>query len=91
MANLKKILRTCVVCKEKFEQKELLRLKCEEKKLMFYNNFGRSFYICSSCEGYLQSDLKTKEYKQIEKSLCKECKNKDEYVIQLKEMLTDVR
>lgn len=91
MANLKKILRTCVVCKEKLEQKELLRLKCEEKKLMFYNNFGRSFYICSACEGYLQSDLKTKEYKKIEKSLCKECKNKDEYVIQLKEMLTDVR
>ena len=91
MANLKKILRTCVVCKEKFEQKELLRLKCEEKKLMFYNNFGRSFYICSGCEGYLQSDLKTKEYKKIEKSLCKECKNKDKYVTQLKEMLTDVR
>lgn len=91
MANLKKILRTCVVCKEKLEQKELLRLKCEEKKLMFYNNFGRSFYICSGCESYLQSDLKTKEYKKIEKSLCKECKNKDEYVIQLKEMLTDVR
>ena len=91
MANLKKILRTCVVCKEKLEQKELLRLKCEEKKLMLYNNFGRSFYICNSCRGYLQSDLKTKEYKKIEKSLCKECKNKDEYVIQLKEMLTDVR
>ena len=35
--------------------------------------------------------LKRKDYKKIEKSLCKECKNKDNYVTQLKEMLTDVR
>ncbi len=91
MTSLKKILRTCVVCRGKFEQKELLRLKCEEKKLMFYNNFGRSFYICKGCQSYLQEDIKGKEYKKIEKSLCKECKNKDEYVTQLKEMLTDVR
>ena len=91
MANLKKILRTCVVCKGKFEQKELLRLKCEEKRLLFYNNSGRSFYICSECEKLLQTDINGKEYKKIEKSLCKECRNKDKYVIQLKEMLTDVR
>lgn len=58
---------------------------------MFYNNFGRSFYICKGCESHLQEDIKAKEYKKIEKSLCKECKNKDEYVTQLKEMLTDVR
>lgn len=91
MTSLKKILRTCVVCRGKFEQKELLRLKCEEKKLILYNNFGRSFYICKGCESHLQEDIKGKEYKKIEKSLCKECKNKDEYVTQLKEMLTDVR
>lgn len=91
MANLKITLRTCIVCRNKFEQKELLRLKCEDKKLFFYNNFGRSFYICKDCQDFLQSDIKAKEYKKIEKSLCKECKNKDEYVTQLKEMLTDVR
>jgi RecJ-like exonuclease len=39
----------------------------------------------------LQTDINGKEYKKIEKSLCKECRNKDKYVIQLKEMLTDVR
>ncbi|QKE29747.1 putative RNA-binding protein (DUF448 domain) [Arcobacter acticola] len=91
MANSKMILRTCVVCKGKFEQKELLRLKCEDKKLLFYNNYGRSFYICSDCENILQSDINGKDFKRIEKSLCKECKNKDKYVTQLKEMLTDVR
>ena len=91
MPSLKNTLRTCVVCKGKFEQKEVLRLKCEEKKLLFYNNFGRSFYICNDCQRLLQSNITGKDYKKIEKSLCKECKNKDNYVTQLKEMLTDVR
>ena len=85
------ILRTCVVCKGKFEQKELLRLKCEDKKLLFYNNYGRSIYNCSDCENILYSEINGKDFKRIEKSLCKECKNKDKYVTQLKEMLTDVR
>ena len=61
------ILRTCVVCKGKFEQKELLRLKCEDKKLLFYNNYGRSFYICSDCENILQSDINGKDFKRIDK------------------------
>jgi uncharacterized protein len=91
LASSKIILRTCVVCKGKFEQKELLRLKCEDKKLLFYNNYGRSFYICNDCVESLKSDINGKDYKKIEKSLCKECKNKDKYVTQLKEMLTDVR
>jgi predicted RNA-binding protein YlxR (DUF448 family) len=91
LANLKNTLRTCIVCRSKIEQKELLRLKCEDKKLMPYNNNGRSFYICTDCEKLLQSDINSKDYKRIEKSLCKECKNKDKYVVQLKEMLTDVR
>ena len=84
-------LRTCIVCRGKFNQKELLRLKCEDKKLLFYNNFGRSFYICCNCQELLQVDINLKDFKRIEKSLCKECKNKDKYATQLKEMLTDVR
>ena len=68
MPSLKKTLRTCVVCRGKFEQKELLRLKCEEKKLLFYNNYGRSFYICCDCEKLLQTDINGKDYKKIEKS-----------------------
>ena len=52
---------------------------------------GPSVYICNECENLLQTDINGKDYKRIEKSLCKECKNKDKYVTQLKEMLTDVR
>ncbi|MBL3519773.1 DUF448 domain-containing protein [Aliarcobacter lanthieri] len=88
MANLKKILRTCIFCRAKLEQKELIRLKCLNKKLSLYDNFGRSFYICKPCSLSLDN---VKDSKRYEKSLCKECKNKDEYVIQLKEILTDVR
>ncbi|MFA9372561.1 DUF448 domain-containing protein [Poseidonibacter sp.] len=91
MTNPKKSLRTCIVCREKYEQKELFRLKCEDKKLVPYNNNGRSFYICKDCIKIVQSDIKQKEYKKLEKSLFRECKNKDNYVVQLKEMLTDVR
>ena len=91
MASLKRTLRTCVICKGKFEQKELIRLKCNDKKLSFYDDFGRSFYICNECKLLLETDVNGKEYKKIEKSLCKECKNKDKYVTQLKEMLTNVR
>lgn len=91
MANLKRILRTCVICKGKFEQKELLRLKCKDKKLSFYDNDGRSFYLCQGCITSLEQDMNSKEFNKIEKALCRECKNKDKYVTQLKEMLTDVR
>ena len=91
MANLKKILRTCIVCRKKFEQKELLRFKCENKKLVQYNNYGRSFYICETCSNQIQTDLKLKDLKRLEKILNKECKSQDNYVTQLKEILTDVR
>lgn len=92
MANLKKTLRTCISCREKIEQKMLLRLKCEDKKLVLFNNYGRSFYICEDCiSKIVQTDIDQRVYKKIDKALCRECKNKDKYVLQLKEMLTDVR
>lgn len=91
MANLKKTLRTCVFCRNKSEQNELLRLRCEDKKLVLYKNYGRSFYICEDCIKKVQSNISDKENKKIQKALCRECKNKDNYVVQLKEILTDVR
>ena len=91
MANLKKTLRTCIFCRGKFEQKELLRFKCNDKKLVLYDHYGRSFYICGDCAQKVQSDINQKDYKKFEKALCRECKNKDTYVLQLKEMLADVR
>ncbi|RXJ87436.1 DUF448 domain-containing protein [Arcobacter sp. CECT 8985] len=92
MAELKRPLRTCIVCRAKLEKEELLRLKCENKKLLKYDNYGRSFYICYSCMQHLDAkELNSKENKKIQKALCFQCKNKDEYLVQLKEILTDVR
>ncbi|NQY20658.1 MAG: DUF448 domain-containing protein [Campylobacteraceae bacterium] len=95
MANLKKSLRTCIVCRSKLEKAYLLRLRCENKKLVPYQNYGRSFYICNQCLdesfGVTNETENLKSIKKLEKSLFRECKNKDEYIVQLKEILTNVR
>jgi len=89
---LKEPIRTCVICRGKYPQNELLRLKCEDKKLVPYDNYGRSFYICNDCISILKnSQNNQKDFKKIEKALFRECKNKDDYIGQLKEILTHVR
>lgn len=88
MANLKTILRTCIFCRGKFEQKELLRFKCSENRLFVYDNQGRSFYICKPCKEEFRS---MKNVKKFEKALRRECKSMGNYVIQLEEILLDVR
>ncbi len=92
MTILKEPIRTCVICRGKYPQNELLRLKCEDKKLVPYDNYGRSFYICNDCISILKnSQNNQKDFKKIEKALFRECKNKDDYIGQLKEILTHVR
>jgi uncharacterized protein len=47
-----------------------------------YTGSGRSFYICNDC---------LKETGKLEKALYRHCKNKDKYIVQLKEILIDGR
>ncbi len=92
MTILKEPIRTCVICRGKYPQNDLLRLKCEDKKLVPYDYYGRSFYICNDCISILKdSQINQKDFKKIEKALFRECKNKDDYIGQLKEILTHVR
>ncbi len=92
MAILKKTIRTCVVCRGKFSQNELLRLMCKDKRLVSFDNNGRSFYICNDCISILEnSQINQKDYKKLEKALYSQCQNKDDYIGQLKEILTNVR
>ena len=92
MAILKKPIRTCIICRNKFHQNDMLRLKCEDKKLVPFDSNGRSFYICNDCVLILEhSQNNQKEYKKLEKALFRECRNKDDYIGQLKEILTHVR
>ncbi len=79
---LKISVRTCVVCRVKMAQKLLNRLQCQDKKLIAFSGKGRSFYICDSC---LESESK------LEKALYRHCKNKDEYIVQLREILANGR
>lgn len=92
MTILKRPIRTCIICRGKFPQNELLRLKCEDKKLVPFDHNGRSFYICSDCLSIFEnSQNNQKDLKKIEKALFRVCKNQDDYLGQLKEILTHVR
>ena len=79
---LKISIRTCVVCRNKIAQKLLNRLQCQEKKLIQFSGIGRSFYICNKC---LEDENK------LEKALYRSCKNKDMYIVQLREILANGR
>jgi len=79
---LKKPIRTCVSCRNKFIQGLLTRLQCINKKLQPFDGIGRSFYICSDCQN---------NTKRLEKALYRHCKNKDKYIVQLKEILANGR
>jgi len=79
---LKISMRTCVVCRIKLTQKLLNRLQCKDQKLTAFTGIGRSFYICDSC---LDNESK------LEKALYRHCKNKDEYIVQLREILANGR
>ena len=79
---LKLTIRTCVSCRSKFSQKVLNRLQCIDKMLTKYTGNGRSFYVCEDC---------LKETVKLEKALYRHCKNKDNYMVQLKEILINGR
>jgi len=91
LPNLKNITRTCVFCRKKFEQKELIRLTCKDNDLILFNYHGRSFYFCKSCSTKILDEMKNKEYKRLDNILKKECKGNQDYVTKLKEILTYVR
>jgi predicted RNA-binding protein YlxR (DUF448 family) len=77
---LKMPIRTCVSCKKQIAQRVLNRFQCIDKKIFAFTKQGRSFYICDDC---LSNE------KQLEKSLYRHCKNKDNYIIQIREILAN--
>jgi len=79
---LKISVRTCIVCRNKIAQKLLNRLQCKDKKLISFSGVGRSFYLCDDC---------LRDENKLEKALYRNCKNKDEYIVQLREILTNGR
>ncbi len=52
MKSVKKPVRMCVVCRNRFFQNELFRLQCGgNKELITFRGTGRSFYVCKECTG----------------------------------------
>jgi len=78
-----KHVRTCVLCRTRYEQNQLLRLQCKNKKITTFTKVGRSFYLCSECF----------EHKNISKMVARQCKTAPtaELLSQLKEIITNVR
>ena len=75
---LKISIRTCIVCRNKENQVLLNRLQCKNKKLTSFTGVGRSFYLCDDC---------LRDENKLERALYRNCKNKDEYIVQLREIL----
>ena len=76
--------RMCISCRERFEQKMLLRLQCKEHVLSAHSGLGRSFYLCFEC---------VENEKKVTRALARACKSGDMKYLstQLKEIITDVR
>ena len=77
-------IRMCVSCRDRQEQKLLVRLQCNEGSLKAFTDNGRSFYICQMC---LSNE------KKLIKALMRQCKSgdKDRLTNRLKEIITDDR
>ncbi len=74
----------CVSCRERSEQKALLRLQCKDQHLGSYSGTGRSFYLCFACVA---------DEKKVTRALARACKSGDMKYLstQLKEIIADVR
>ncbi len=79
-----KPIRTCIVCRGKFTQSELVRLQCQERQLISFTSQGRSFYICKEC---------TNDEKKSAKSLARVCKSGElgKLMYKLREIIIDGR
>ena len=79
-----RIIRMCISCRDRYEQNELLRIKCEDSLLEYFNGVGRSFYLCDSC---LNNE------KKLLRSLMRQCKSgdKEKLMNKLKEIIADDR
>ncbi len=60
-------VRMCVCCRARFFQKVLIRLKIHDGRLIFFDGFGRSLYLCKACldhDRVIQSILRLKQIKK---------------------------
>ena len=68
----------CICCRLRFNKDYLLRLQCKDKNIIPFSNSGRSFYLCEKC---------CNDTKRVKNSIYRQCKNKADYDIWLKEIV----
>ncbi len=49
MAKFDYPIRMCIICKDRFRQKNLFRYQIKDGGLASFSKEGRSFYMCLSC------------------------------------------
>lgn len=49
MSAIKEPIRMCIICRERYKQKTLIRFQIINGKLIEFSKAGRSSYICSTC------------------------------------------
>lgn len=42
-------IRMCIVCRNRYPQNTLIRLRQEGNNVLVYDGTGRSFYLCNDC------------------------------------------
>jgi len=74
------IVRMCVVCRQRINRDEMLRLQCQDENIIKFSGHGRSFYLCKNC-------INDKKLGKIIQKICKVNKNQIEKIItQIKEI-----
>jgi len=69
-----KPIRMCIVCKKRDFQFNLIRLQCENKKVIYFKGNGRSFYVCKEC-------IIDKKFIKYISKMCKISKEKSKEII----------
>lgn len=69
-----KPIRMCVVCRKRDFQFNLIRLQCENKKLIYFKGSGRSFYVCKEC-------INNKKFVKYISKMCKISKEESKEII----------
>jgi predicted RNA-binding protein YlxR (DUF448 family) len=78
-------IRTCICCRDRFEQKDLLRLQTNDENIVCYTGLGRSFYLCADCIEHKEKIVIKKLLKMSVK------KDKDLILSKLEEILINAK
>ncbi len=85
MQDLKKPIRMCIICRERFSQNFLYRFQKIDESIVLYKELGRSFYICENCIKHKENKIK----KIVMNRLRVKSKNIEEFGKILKELGTN--